>query len=113
MNWRKRGRLFKHERVKQDLMDIYDYYLRRNELTAQQFLDESRKAFDLILKMPGIGRRWSSPIPALKNLRVTSISRRFNNYLIFYRPFADGVQILTVLHGARDLPAILQSIDDA
>ncbi len=113
MKWRNRGRLFKHERAKQDLIDIYEYYVQRNETTARRFLEESRQAFDLILQMPGIGRRWNSPIAAMKNLRVTSISRRFNDYVIFYRPVTDGIQIIAIIHGARDLPAILHRIEDA
>jgi toxin ParE1/3/4 len=26
------------------------------------------------------------------------------NYLIFYRPISDGIEIVRVLHGARDIP---------
>ncbi|MGA3065835.1 MAG: type II toxin-antitoxin system RelE/ParE family toxin [Tepidisphaeraceae bacterium] len=32
------------------------------------------------------------------------ISRRFRRYLIFYRVRANSVEVLTILHGARDLP---------
>jgi toxin ParE1/3/4 len=27
-----------------------------------------------------------------------------DNYLIFYKPLPDGIEVLRVLHGARDLP---------
>jgi toxin ParE1/3/4 len=107
----RRCRLFKHERAKQDLVDIYSYFFERSEQTAQNFLAETRQAFDLILRMPGIGRRWSSPIPELATLGVTSVSRRFRDYLIFYRPTSEGIEIVTVLHGARDLAKILESLD--
>lgn len=43
-------------------------------------------------------RRW--PIPG------------FRNYLIFYRPMENGVEIVRVLHGARDIAAALEE-DDA
>lgn len=28
------------------------------------------------------------------------------NYVIFYRPIDDGTEVVRVLHGARDIPAI-------
>ncbi|MEX0866184.1 MAG: type II toxin-antitoxin system RelE/ParE family toxin [Pirellulales bacterium] len=40
-------------------------------------------------------------------LRVWQV-RGFENWLIFYRPISDGVEIVRVLHGARDVVAILQ-----
>jgi len=33
--------------------------------------------------------------------------RGFENYLIFYRPLADGVQIERVIHAAQDYQQIL------
>lgn len=39
-------------------------------------------------------------MPALRSSPV-------GNYLIFYRPLPDGIEILRVLHGARDIAAIL------
>lgn len=32
----------------------------------------------------------------------------FEDYLIFYRPLADGVEIVRVLHGKRNIPTILE-----
>jgi len=75
------GRLYKHERAKKDLTGIYAYFFDRSERAAQQFLGEAEEAFDLILRMPGVGRRWNSLNPALADLRVTSVSRRFRDYL--------------------------------
>jgi plasmid stabilization system protein ParE len=34
----------------------------------------------------------------------------FRNYLVFYRPIRDGIEVLTVLHGARDLHAVLERL---
>ncbi len=51
-------RLYKHEQAKQDLIEIYAYLSGRSDRAAQRFLEETRQAFDLILQMPSIGRRW-------------------------------------------------------
>jgi len=32
----------------------------------------------------------------------------FKNYLIFYRPIEQGVEIVRVLHGARDMPSVFK-----
>src|SRR5256885_1546276 len=34
----------------------------------------------------------------------------YRSYLIFYRPIRNGVEVLTVLHGARDLQAIIERL---
>jgi toxin ParE1/3/4 len=35
------------------------------------------------------------------------------NYLIFYRPVNQGIEVLRVLHGARDIPSIFEhSLED-
>ncbi|MBI4604738.1 MAG: type II toxin-antitoxin system RelE/ParE family toxin [Planctomycetes bacterium] len=33
--------------------------------------------------------------------------RGFEQHLVFYRPVEDGIEVVRVLHGARDLRAIL------
>jgi toxin ParE1/3/4 len=33
---------------------------------------------------------------------------RIGNYLIFYRPEADGVQVIRILHGRRDIPKLFE-----
>jgi toxin ParE1/3/4 len=57
--------------------------------------------------MPGIGERWLSSNPRLGELRV-SLIEGFERHLIFYRPKQDGVDIVRVLHGARDIDRVLE-----
>jgi toxin ParE1/3/4 len=45
--------------------------------------------------------------PALADLPVSPLSR-FKKYLIFYRQVAAGIEVVRVLHGARDIPSILE-----
>lgn len=42
----------------------------------------------------------------LRTARVFRVSARFENYLIFYVPFQDYVEILRVVHGSQDLEAL-------
>lgn len=48
--------------------------------------------------MPKLGRERFDLAPELRGLPV-------GNYIIFYRPMKDGIQVIRVLHGARDLPS--------
>ncbi|MDB6110837.1 MAG: plasmid stabilization system protein, partial [Pedosphaera sp.] len=45
-----------------------------------------------------------------RNLRVREVRcwrvTGFDNYLIFYRPITNGVQVLHIYHGARDIEAL-------
>jgi toxin ParE1/3/4 len=34
--------------------------------------------------------------------------RGFERYLIFYRPIPDGIEVIRVLHGARDIDTIFE-----
>jgi toxin ParE1/3/4 len=43
-----------------------------------------------------MGRKVGELAPNLRSLPVGS-------YLIFYRPIDDGIQLIRVLHGARDI----------
>ena len=64
-------------------------------------------AFDLLAAFPGIGARVEPPIESIPELRFWPI-KGFRNYLILYRKITDGAEILRVVHGARDLPALLR-----
>jgi toxin ParE1/3/4 len=30
------------------------------------------------------------------------------NYAVFYRPIADGIEIIRIIHGARDIPRLFE-----
>lgn len=33
------------------------------------------------------------------------------NYLVFYSPLEDGIHVVRIVHGSRDIPTILGEID--
>jgi toxin ParE1/3/4 len=53
-----------------------------------------------------MGRQRETTNPNLADLRQWPVPG-FEKYLIFYRPAEDGIDVVRVLHGARDLDAIL------
>jgi toxin ParE1/3/4 len=76
--------------------------------TALRFYDAANATFSKIASMPGIGERWQSANPRLTELRVRRIEG-FEKHLIFYRPAADGIDIIRVLHSARDIDSALEA----
>jgi toxin ParE1/3/4 len=62
---------------------------------------ELRRSFELLAGMPQLGREVRKT-KITEKLRMR-LSPAFRNYLIFYRELSDGVEIVRVLHGARDV----------
>jgi plasmid stabilization system protein ParE len=102
--------IIKKPRAIRDLTEHFHYIGMDSEKAALRFIDEAVKAFDLIADMPGIGSLWEHNDKRLAGIRHTAVSRRFRTFVIFYRVHQDAVEILAVLHGMRDLPALLDTI---
>jgi len=85
------------------------YLMREASLeTALRFYDATAATFDKLARMPGMGERRESSNPRLAGLRVWRIDG-FPDHLLFYRPVEGGIEIIRVLHGARDVDAVLDS----
>jgi toxin ParE1/3/4 len=74
---------------------------------GHRFLVAAHETFSLLATHPGIGWHPRLTIPELKELRVFSISS-FNKMLVLYRPVHQGVEILRVIHGSRNLLALVR-----
>jgi toxin ParE1/3/4 len=59
-----------------------------------------------LARMPGMGTPWESDKPGLAGMRFFPVTK-FRNHLLFYRPIESGIELVRVLHGARDLDALL------
>jgi toxin ParE1/3/4 len=76
--------------------------------TALRFYDAAGTTFGKLAGMPGLGERWPSANPRLSGLRVWRIEG-FEKHLIFYRATDDGIEIVRILHGARDIDTVLEA----
>lgn len=73
--------------------------------TALRFYDAVALSFDRLAGMPSLGEPRKSADPRLQGLRVRRVEG-FPNHLIFYRSAEDGVEVVRLLHGARDIDRI-------
>ena len=89
-----------------DTIDLADYISRDSVDAALRFLANVESTYDGLLEMPGKGGRCEFTHPRLEGLRSYPV-KGFPNHLIFYRSDAEGIEIVAVLHGARDLPKAL------
>ena len=91
--------------AKTDIRRIGAYIKEENPDAALSLLNAFNDKFRMLVLNPKTGRiRPEFP----GDLRSFSASR----YVIFYRVTEDTVEIVRVLHGARDLPSILSPDDD-
>ena len=60
----------------------------------------------MLAGMPGMGTRYEPDEPLYADLRYFPVTRH-RKFLAFYRPLPDGIEVLRVLHGARDVAGIL------
>ena len=72
---------------------------------AVHFLVYAEETFELLAKMQFLGTPRDFRSHRLRTLRMWHV-KSFEDYLIFYRPIDDGVEIFRVLHGKRDIEAI-------
>jgi antitoxin ParD1/3/4 len=88
-----------------DLLDIWSFIARDSHEAADRVEAAVFRACDLLADSPLAGRMRKD---------VTALPLRFwvvhpyPNYLIVYDPEKEPLQIIRILHGARNLPSILK-----
>jgi plasmid stabilization system protein ParE len=89
-----------------DLVEIRDYYLQQGSpRAARKMLVEFVRAFRLIGKTPHLGherRDLAEGRPVL--------FWPLRDYLIIYRAGRKPIEIVAVVHGSRDVPALLKRV---
>lgn len=74
---------------------------------GERFLTSAFETFDVIERRPRIGTPHRARRARLKGLRRWPVDG-FPNHLIFYRPIRGGIEIVDVIHAARDLLRALE-----
>ena len=75
---------------------------------AQKWETAVTSAFLRISQWPKTGSLCNFRSPELRGTRRISI-RGFPKHLVFYQPFADGILVLRVVYGARDLESLFSN----
>jgi toxin ParE1/3/4 len=84
----------------QDIKHIADYLAQRSSLAqSEQFLAKLNAKFSYLTQFPNLGRQRHEILPNLRSLAVET-------YLILYMPIGQDIEILRVVSGYQDLPAL-------
>ena len=85
--------------AKTDLGEIWDYVAADSPFQADRLIERFRSKLEHLALWNTVGR----PRPELgKDCR----SYPFGKYCFYYRPVEDGIEVIRVLHSARDIQGI-------
>lgn len=96
-----------HPLAASDLRQIARYIAQNSPDSAVRFLDSANAAFLRIQEQPGMGSTRYAKNKYIEGLRFWLI-QGFESYLVFYIERPDVIDILRILHGARDIPEMLK-----
>ncbi|MGI8772610.1 MAG: type II toxin-antitoxin system RelE/ParE family toxin [Acidobacteriaceae bacterium] len=92
----------------EDVLEGYAYLSESASITlAGRFLKGFEAACSQLQKHPFLGGQFGSADKRLAGMRRRSVPG-FAKFLIFYQVQSDAVDIVRVLHGARDVQSILE-----
>lgn len=103
------GSVRKRPQAVADLVGHAEFIKKNTSATmAERFLDAAESTIRRLADMPAMGRAFDARRRRLAGIRVFPV-RAFRKHLIFYRPLAHdrGVEVIRVLHSARDIRTAL------
>ena len=97
--------IYKHTQAERDIEDAF-VFIGENDFDAGlDFLFAAEQTFEFIAKMPFIGSPRDFRKARLRGVRQWHI-KSYEEYLIFYRPTDESIEVFRVLHGKRDIEGI-------
>lgn len=95
------AQIIRTPQAEEDVIEIWFYIAVENKskLNADRFMDKLDRQLVFLSENPGIGSKKDQYAKGLYQYI-------FGNYLIFYFPVKDGIELIRVLHGARDLDTL-------
>jgi toxin ParE1/3/4 len=93
--------------VPDDLRGIMVYLEQSSLPVADRFIEAAFNAFDDLAEWPGKGSPKQFRYRLLRGIRSWAVPG-FPNHLIYYQTADDAIIILAVIHGARNVEAVLR-----
>lgn len=90
----------------EDLKNIWGYVAEYDENAAGKLVKEIQKKFILLRDNLLVGREQNELLVGLRSFVV-------KNYFIFYLSNDDGIDVLRVLHGSRDIESLFENFFDS
>lgn len=93
--------VIKRPRAELDLLDIWDYIADDTQERANEFLDRIEGKLQTLAQNPGLGKRRENLLAGLQSFPI-------GNYVVFYREIEDGIDVIRILHGSRDIEEVFR-----
>jgi toxin ParE1/3/4 len=94
--------------AKLDLQAIISYLENQASIdVAERFTLQAELALTQLASAPLMGSPWRTSNPRLQELRIWPVPG-FRRYFVFYTSSDDRVEVLRVIHGARDISGFLE-----
>lgn len=90
------GRVIRSESVERDLLDIWLYIAQENEPAADRLLRRIEQRCSRYATQPLLGERRPELSERARSFPV-------GNYVVIYEPLEDGIALLLVTRGCRDI----------
>ena len=94
------ARIVYSQTSKDDLLEIWVGIAVGHVSAAERLLDDLHAATQLLATQPLIGKARREFGAGIRSFPV-------RDYVLVYRPIPGGVELVRVVHGARDLPRVL------
>jgi toxin ParE1/3/4 len=93
--------LLKHPLAELDLLDIWDYIADDSPDRADDFLDRIESKLITLAQNSSLGRKRPDLLPNLRSFPI-------DNYVVFYQQIEDGIDVIRLLHGSRDMEEVFK-----
>ena len=91
-----------------DMRAIVAYIATDNPDAAERFVPALEKTYAQLEALPGMGSVRHFGRKDLQGVRVIPVTG-FEHYLLFYTATSTNIQVIRVLHAARDFPTIFKA----
>ena len=93
--------ILKRPRALLDFAEIWSYIAEHSVTRADTFAGRIDRTLRLVARQPNVGRARPELYPGLRSFVI-------GKYVLFYLPLPKGVEVIRLLHGARDIESILE-----
>jgi len=90
--------------AEEDLLTIWSYRAESSPASATALMRNFHQQFLLLAEYPQLGQARPDIRPGLRSFPL-------KRYLIFYHQTPDGVEVVRVVHGSRDLGTLFETDD--
>jgi len=90
------ARVLRRPRAAEDIAAVWDFIADDNPDAADHWVDQLDTQLRLLATQPLMGRARDELAPGIRSFP-------FGRYLVFYLPIGDGIDVVRVLHGTRDV----------